>query len=204
LLGADIVAQGLGLLRPDDRINLKEPRILGMPFATQDLPVLRKLLARAFALGNPLEHGRQRVILHHNHVGLWHHLRDRTACVPQRDGRAQEDTDTEQQPAQHEDHQAAYRPRPPTTATECADTGSHTSGRKDLSGCPETMERGSLHHRRSLGMREPSRRRSSEEDHDAVSSGRTARALARFPVPRVVRGAARAGAALYVSPYSTT
>ena len=36
------------------------------------------------------------------------------------------------------------------------------------------------------------------------SQGRTARALARFPVHRLVRGAERAGAALDVSPCSTT
>jgi hypothetical protein len=142
-----------------------------MPFATQDLPVPRKLLARAFTLGNPLHHRRQRVLLHHDHMGRWHHLDDGMGRVPQRDGHAQEGADAEQQPTQHEGRQAACQPHPPTPASACANTRRPASGREDLSGGPETMEHGSLLHTRSLGMREPSQRRSGEEGHDAVASG---------------------------------
>ena len=90
--------------------------------------------------------------------------------VPQRDGHAQEGADAEQQPTQHEGRQAACQPHPPTPASACANTRSPASGREDLSRGPETMDHGSLLHTRSLGMREPSQRRSGEEGHDAVSA----------------------------------
>ena len=53
-------------------------------------------------------------------------------------------------------------------------------------------------------MREPSRRRAVRRTMTRGPQERTARALARFPVHRVVRGGARTGAAPYVSPCSTT
>jgi hypothetical protein len=94
--GANIVAEFLRLLCPDDRINLKESNIVRIPLATQDLPVPRPVLAPAFALGNPLQHGRQRVLLHDDHLGLRHDLGDGTVRVPQRDGLAQEGAEAEQ------------------------------------------------------------------------------------------------------------
>ena len=169
-----------------------------MPFATQDRPVPRKLLARAFALGNPLHTGGS--VSSFTTItwgcgttwgtGLRASLQG--TAVPRRA------PTLSSSPSQHEGHQTTCRPRPPTPPTACADTRRPASGRQDLSGCPETLERGSFSHTRSLGMREPSRRRSGEEDHDAVSSGGTARALARFPVHRMVRGGARRSSALRI------
>ena len=52
-------AQFLRLLSPDDGINLKESGVIGIPFATHDLPVPGHVLALAFALRDPLHHGIQ-------------------------------------------------------------------------------------------------------------------------------------------------
>jgi len=71
----NIVAEFLGFLRPDNRINLKESRILGIPLPAHHLPILRKMLATAFTLGDSLHDGRQRVLLDEDDTGLLHDLR---------------------------------------------------------------------------------------------------------------------------------
>mgnify|MGYP003391501334 CR=1 FL=1 len=112
-----IVAECLGLLGPDDGINLKETKILRIAFTPEHLPIARPLLPPTFALGNPLEHGRQRILLYHDHRGRWLHLGARTACLPPGNHLAKEGAEAEQQPTHHEGHQAAWRPCPATTTT---------------------------------------------------------------------------------------
>ena len=71
---------------------------MGIPFPAFDLPVLGPVLALAFALGDPLEHGWQGVILHEHNPCMLHHLRDGAALCPRRhrldEDRAEEDEQT--------------------------------------------------------------------------------------------------------------
>jgi hypothetical protein len=63
----NIIPELLRLLSPDNGINLKEPRIMAILCATDDPALLRPVLAATFALGDPVHHGRQRVLLHDAH-----------------------------------------------------------------------------------------------------------------------------------------
>ena len=107
---ANIIAEFLCLLPPDDGINLKEPGVMAIPCAAQDLPVPGPVLALAFALGDPLQHGRQGLILHNDNPGLLHHLRDDMVRSLRWHGRAEDSSDHEQQTTQHEGHHAACAP----------------------------------------------------------------------------------------------
>src|SRR5262245_29411723 len=93
LRGMNIVTEFLGFLRPDNRINLKESRILGIPLAAHHLPILRKVLASAFTLGDPLHDGWQRVLLGEDDTGLLHDLRQGAGRFPRRQSLAQHNTD---------------------------------------------------------------------------------------------------------------
>jgi hypothetical protein len=44
-------------------VNLKQPEVRGMLRAAYHPPILGKILAPTFALGDPVQHGRQRVRL---------------------------------------------------------------------------------------------------------------------------------------------
>jgi hypothetical protein len=117
---ANIIPEILGLLPPDDAINLKEPGVMTIPCAAQDRPVPGPVLAVAFALGDPLQYGRQGLILHHDHTGLLHHLRDNLVRAFRWQRRAEDSGDNEQQTTQHEGYPAACAPGPPALETACA------------------------------------------------------------------------------------
>jgi hypothetical protein len=71
-----IIPECLRLLPPDNAINLKEPRIMAILCAAYDPALLRPVLAATFTLGDPMHHGRQRVLLHDDHRSRVHRLED--------------------------------------------------------------------------------------------------------------------------------
>jgi len=144
----NIVAEFLGLLRPDDRINLKEPRILGIPLPAHHLPILRKVLTAAFTLGYPLHDGRQRVVLDEDNTGMLHALRQGAVCFPRRHSLAQHNTDAQQQATEHEGNEAMCAPRPRATEAACACA---LRPAREIDGTwvrSETMQSGSFCHTR--------------------------------------------------------
>jgi len=109
---------------PDLGVNLKEPWIMGIPFPAFDLPVLGPVLALAFALGDPLEHGRQGVILHENNPCMLHHLWDCAAICPRLHRRDEDRAEEDEQATHSQGHQATLPHGPP--APEAMEDGTRT------------------------------------------------------------------------------
>jgi hypothetical protein len=75
-LRVQIIPELLRLFPPDKGINLEEPRIMAILFPAYDPALLRPVLAATFTLGDPMHHGRQRVLLHDDHRSRVHRLED--------------------------------------------------------------------------------------------------------------------------------
>lgn len=88
--GVQIIAEFRRFLAPDGTINLKEPDILRILFATHHLAILGKVPAPAFTLGDPLHHRRQGLLLHKHHFDLRHHVQKRAVVCLRLDDVAQE------------------------------------------------------------------------------------------------------------------
>jgi hypothetical protein len=60
-------------------VNLKEPEVMVIPFASHDLALLRPVLAATFALSDPVHDRRQRICLYNDDGSRVYRLGDRTA-----------------------------------------------------------------------------------------------------------------------------
>jgi len=81
-------------------INLKEPEVMVIPFASHDLALLRPVLATTFALGDPVHDRQQRIRLHHDDWGRVYRLGDRTALFQRGHVLAEDRGNEEQQSPQ--------------------------------------------------------------------------------------------------------
>src|SRR5262245_534224 len=79
LRGVQIIAEFLRFLPPDMGVNLKEPEVMVIPFASHDLALLRPVLATTLALGVPWHYGRLRIRLYNDDGSRVYRLGDRAA-----------------------------------------------------------------------------------------------------------------------------